>query len=224
MGLIRPPERPLTGVDTMPVLSFHHPALLHAILALGSLQMAKYQGFPETASLKHYHMALRRIAKNVRSPERRTHPATLAATLLLGYFEIWSADHEKWCRHLLGARLIIKEIRFAEMARLAQALKRQKRQQYEQSRTQALYEDPFSEAADPQPPVEEVNPAFLTQITGMPVAYEQQSRVTEKLNSRNSRRRFTDREAETYENLLDLYWWYIKMDVYQSTLGNTKLL
>jgi hypothetical protein len=34
----------------------------------------------------------------------------------------------------------------------------------------------------------------------------------------------TDRDIEQYENVRDLFWWYCKMDVYQSMLGGTKLL
>jgi hypothetical protein len=34
----------------------------------------------------------------------------------------------------------------------------------------------------------------------------------------------TDKDIETYDILRDLFWWYAKMDVYQSMLGGTKLL
>ena len=34
----------------------------------------------------------------------------------------------------------------------------------------------------------------------------------------------TERDVETYEQLRDLYWWYCKMDVYQSFLGGTRPL
>lgn len=34
----------------------------------------------------------------------------------------------------------------------------------------------------------------------------------------------TERDIDQYENVRDLYWWYCKMDVYQSMLGGTKLL
>ncbi|EFY93488.1 C6 finger domain protein, putative [Metarhizium acridum CQMa 102] len=33
----------------------------------------------------------------------------------------------------------------------------------------------------------------------------------------------TDKDIETYDMLRDLFWWYAKMDVYQSMLGGTKL-
>ena len=34
----------------------------------------------------------------------------------------------------------------------------------------------------------------------------------------------TDRDIENYDMLRDLFWWYAKMDVYQSMLGGTELL
>jgi hypothetical protein len=34
----------------------------------------------------------------------------------------------------------------------------------------------------------------------------------------------TDKDLETYDIMRDLFWWYAKMDVYQSILGGTKLL
>jgi len=34
----------------------------------------------------------------------------------------------------------------------------------------------------------------------------------------------TDRDIEHYENVRDLFWWYCKMDVYQSMLAGTRLL
>jgi hypothetical protein len=34
----------------------------------------------------------------------------------------------------------------------------------------------------------------------------------------------TDKEIEKYDIICDLFWWYCKMDVYQSILGGTKLL
>ena len=36
--------------------------------------------------------------------------------------------------------------------------------------------------------------------------------------------RVSDQDAENYDNVRDLFWWYCKMDVYQSMLGGTKLL
>ncbi|KAI0132752.1 hypothetical protein BJ170DRAFT_700503 [Xylariales sp. AK1849] len=121
---------------TFPVLSLTHPALLQAILALGSLQIANLQMIPPTASMRHYHLALRRVARNVGRPSRRTRPSNLAATLLLAYYEVWNSDHEKWSKHLVGARLIIKDVNYPEMMRTMMDIKLRLRHKKEQARQQ----------------------------------------------------------------------------------------
>src|SRR5450432_781995 len=101
----------------MPILALNNQALLHAMLAIGSLHIALLQDTPITASLKHYHIAIRQVAKSVSLPMRRGQPATLAATMLLGWYELMSADHQKWSSHLLGARYLLADIDFAGMTR-----------------------------------------------------------------------------------------------------------
>ncbi|KAB5572394.1 fungal transcriptional regulatory-like protein [Coniochaeta sp. 2T2.1] len=221
---------------TFPIISFNHPALLQAMLALGSLQMAKLQGIPATASMKHYHLSLRRIAKNYQSPTRRTQPATLAATLLLGFYEVWNSDHAKWCKHMWGARAIIREIPFKDMTKAVLGLKRKRRQrlhdllrrQQQQSQGNFGAIDPFSVPMDEdisnvQPDFTDVNTGLISQITGTTVTYEDFGHIYNEDGQRKSARKYTDRDVETYEHLSDLYWWYCKMDVYQSILGATSL-
>ncbi|KAL1883806.1 hypothetical protein VTK73DRAFT_8342 [Phialemonium thermophilum] len=209
---------------TFPILAFNHPALLQAILALGSLQMAKLQGVPPTASMKHYHLSLRRIAKNYQSPQRRTQLATLAATLLLGFYEVWNSDHDKWCKHMWGARAIIKDIPLLEMTRAVVRLKRASRQQRREFLDSQLG-NPFLSQADDIDGTDfsEVDASLVTQLTGRPVAYEEDGHSFAPGQGQFSSR-YTERDLENYEHLSDLYWWYCKMDVYQSILGGTKLL
>jgi hypothetical protein len=223
---------------TFPIISFNHPALQQAILALGSLQMAKLQGFPATASMKHYHLSLRRLAKNYQSPTRRTQPATLAATLLLGFYEVWNGDHGKWCKHMWGARAIIREIPFREMTMAVLALKRRRQQkmrdtllqrQQQQSQSQFPVGDPFGvplpeEHSVPATDLTNINEGLISQLSGRTVSYEDYGHVFGKGGHKKSTRNYTERDIETYENTSDLYWWYCKMDVYQSILGATSLL
>ena len=223
---------------TFPIISFNHPALLQAILALGSLQMAKLQGIPATASMKHYHLSLRRIAKNYQSPTRRTQPATLAATLLLGFYEVWNGDHGKWCKHMWGARAIIREIPLKEMTKAVLGLKRRRQQrlrdlllrrQQQQTRSQFGAADPFDvpvaeEYSAPTADFTDVNPGLISQITGRPVSYEEYGHIYDEDCQKRTTRKYTERDIETYEHISDLYWWYCKMDVYQSILGATSLL
>ena len=60
---------------TMPMLALHHQGLLHAMLALASLHIAKLQKASPTPSLKHYHFALRKVAKSLGNPTKRNNIA-----------------------------------------------------------------------------------------------------------------------------------------------------
>ncbi|KAI0478787.1 hypothetical protein GGR56DRAFT_689771 [Xylariaceae sp. FL0804] len=208
-----------------PIQSLRHPALLQAILAIGSLQIAKLQGVPPTASLKHYHLALRRIAKNVTRPARRAQATNLAATLLLAFYEVWNSDHDKWSRHLLGARWIIKEIPLAEMTSAIMGMKRrQRRREMEQSHMEAFGH--FVPSEEPGPLYKDwdmIDVQFLSSITGRQLSYEDFGMLPEEMGSHGrSSNIYTERDMEKYEQLSDLFWWYCKMDVYQSILGGTR--
>lgn len=67
--------------------------------------------------------------------------------------------------------------------------------------------------------------SLLTRLTGKFVTYDDVGIVTEDDSGyRKKRNKFTEKDMETYEQLSDLFWWYCKMDVYQSILGGTRLL
>ncbi|TDZ65147.1 hypothetical protein CTRI78_v003651 [Colletotrichum trifolii] len=187
---------------TFPILAFNHPALLQAMLALGALQIAKLQQVPPTAAMKHYHLSIRRIAKNVRSVKRRSTPATLAATLLLGYFEVWNSDHTKWCNHLWGARVLIKEIPFRRWTTNILPLKRARRALFKQSAIRQS--DPFYMGHDNthmmSHDLDDLDLDLLGRLTSLHVSYEDEAPTGSY---------YTDRDIEHYEHLRDLYWWYL---------------
>jgi transcription factor-like protein len=221
-------DRPLAGsataanqniwTYTFPVIAFNHPALLQSMLAIGALQISKLQSLPETAALKHYHLAIRRIARNVKSHTRRTQPATIASILLLAYFEVWNSDHTKWSQHLYGARLLLKEVPFRNMTRHIIPLKRAKRALLEQERSRPM--DPFfmgHDGGDTLPhDLDDIDVDFLTRLAGHDVQYENDGPLSASY--------YTDRDIEQYEHLRDLYWWYCKMDVYLGMLSGSKPL
>ncbi|KAH8156502.1 hypothetical protein CIB48_g11747 [Xylaria polymorpha] len=192
-----------------PVMSFSHPALLQAMLALGSLQIAKLQKVPPTASLKHYHLALRRIAKNVARPARRTQTANLAATLILAFYEVWNSDHDKWCRHLLGARWIIREIPLSEMTRAIMGIKMQKRiTEMEQSQTGNFRDYPSTEDSSfLYRDWDLMDVSLLSVIMGHEVSYDDLGMLPEDLSSHpRPKYIYTNKDMERYEQLSDLFW------------------
>ena len=68
-----------------------------------------------------------------------------------------------------------------------------------------------------------LNFGILSQLTGMHVTGEDWGLAEGQLPDA-SVSRVTDKDIEEYEGLRDLFWWYTKMDVYQSMLGGAKLL
>ncbi|KAK5651568.1 hypothetical protein OQA88_11933 [Cercophora sp. LCS_1] len=212
----------MTGPNIFPIIAFSHPALMQAMLALGSLQMAKVQGTPPTAAMKHYHLSLRRVAKNYQSPTKRTQPATLAATLLLGFYEVWNSDHEKWCKHMWGARAIIRELPLREMTREILALKREKRQREMEAQSKHQCDGScFSLHSGMEAGLDDIDLGLISQLTGQAVNYGESGHVLNGSPEKQARR-YTERDIETYESLSDLYWWFCKMDIYQSFLGGTR--
>ncbi|KAK2612581.1 hypothetical protein QQS21_001352 [Conoideocrella luteorostrata] len=198
---------------TFPLLSFHHPGLFHAIMAIASLQIATLQNTPATAALRHYHCSIRRNARNVSTPMRNTKPTTVATTLLLAYFEVWSSDHTKWCNHLLGGRLLFKQIPLRHMSRICLPVKRMRH--FTGQLSAAATFGPRRDPAD-------LDYGLLTTITGNRVAAEDYGLRDGQLLDEKCLWT-TDKDIENYDILRDLFWWYAKMDVYQSMLGGTKL-
>ncbi|KAI7922605.1 hypothetical protein M0657_005508 [Pyricularia oryzae] len=220
-----PKSRQHIWTYTFPIIAFHHPALLQAMLALGSLQMATLQNAPTTASMKHYHLSLRRIAKNYQSPSKRTSPATLAATLLLGFYEVWNSDHEKWCKHLWGARAILKEIPLRSMTEDYLSTRRKMK-----SAAQAAaggypahdgiyYQDlsgDFLDLFDTQ--IDGFNAGFLEQLSGQPVSFGSDGQIIEDSDPTKHQKLMTEKDMEDYKQIVDLNWWYCKMDVMDYSL------
>ncbi|KAM7212329.1 fungal transcriptional regulatory-like protein [Rhypophila decipiens] len=204
-----------------PITSFSHPALMQGMLALGSLQIAKRQGLPPTAAMKHYHLSLRRIAKNYQSHIKRTQPATLAATLLLGFYEVWNSDHEKWCKHMWGARAILREVPLQQMTRDIIALERKKRQQQLLNLGSDHQCDAFCQSIHevPEHDPDWLDLSLISQISGKSATYSDAGYVVDGVQP--STRKYTERDIESYEQYRDLFWWFCKMDVYQSILGAT---
>lgn len=210
---------------TFPTLALNNSALLHAMLAIASLHISKLQGGPITASYKHYALSLRRIAKSVSLPTRRGHPATLAAALLLAFYECWAADHQKWSNHLLGAKQLVKEIDFAGMTRHIKRKKAQKRQEVLE-RQHFAYDNGLEYDFDDQShlrPHDEVDENIVGIIMGRKVSYDEYGQVVDDDRIPGWGKEYTERDLEIYETQRDLFWWYCKQDTYQSILGGGKL-
>ncbi|KAJ5112578.1 hypothetical protein N7532_000623 [Penicillium argentinense] len=228
LGVQVPPAQQGLWTYTLPLKALEHPALLQAILAISSLHIAYLQGVPSTVSLKHYHYALKRIGRAVGLPMRRKQIGTLAATELLAYYEVISADHSKWNSHVAGAAQLIKEIDFAGTTRDLRAYRRginEQRQMMGWSNPQMhLYgfgsdgteDDPFAEKEAT------VDEAFVSSMLGRAIKYDEFGTV-EDGHAFTPRKHFTRKDIEHFRIQCDLYWWFTKQDVFHSLISGEKL-
>ena len=218
----------------LPMRALTHQGLLHAMLALASLHIAKLQQTSSTPSLKHYHYALRRVGKALGNQKKRRDVATLAATQLLGFYEVTTAEHNKWNSHLAGARELIMDIDFARMVKRIEA----HRQQQEQAEARLKHEmqlgitnaywheyaqgvlDDFPSKVDRQ-----LNETLISTIMGWASRYDQHGRITDESDpAPQTEAPLTPLDIENFEIQCELFWWYAKHDIYQSIISGNRLL
>jgi hypothetical protein len=144
--------------------------------------------------------------------------------LLLAFYECWSADHQKWSNHLLGAKQLVREIDFVGMTRYLKNRRALQRLE-EQAKVQQAQMHPFDDSARFSSLVDEVDENLVGMLMGKKVKYDQYGQVIEDFVSKPGwTREYTERDLEIYETQRDLFWWYCKQDVYQSILGGGRLL
>lgn len=215
---------------TIPMLSLSHPPLMHAILALSSLHISKLTKGPTHPSLLHYHLALRRLGKAISNDKHRGHVATLAATLLLGYYETMAAEHDKWSSHIHGAKQLLKEIDFDRVARRVEVLDEEERSKQHNPNLQQEQEQ--------QPELQQQNQPSLLRLRKMrrqQVYDEVDEDFAALLSGGKTRKRslrlgrrgegtFSTKELDMVQLQADMFWWFAKMDCYQSLISGCPLV
>jgi hypothetical protein len=206
---------------------------MHAMLALSSLHIAKLHGESMVPSMKHYHKALQWVAKWVSDPHRRGQVATLAATMLLGYWEVMAAEHNKWNSHLLGARQLIVEIDFVA---LSQRMKARRVSSPMTPQPEGIVSANLQQhakaaidAASPGSEGEYRKTVALTELlmgqkapTQQPTSSRESYASPHTIAASPTQSNF-DQEIEDKVRT-DLFWWFLKQDLYQSILSNNPLL
>jgi hypothetical protein len=210
---------------TLPTMALHNQGLLHAMLALGSLHIARLQRASITPSLKHYAYALKRIHKSVGIPSKRYQVSTLAATLLLGFYELMTADHVKWCAHLIGARQLIVELDYGSLTRTA---KKMKTEQADYDRNLRFFDPHLPIPQRPHQGVfksayEMPDERILSTLIGRKLHYDERGRVVEDFNQQQPSAAPPAIDMSKYEVFQDLYWWYCRQDAYQSIVSGNPL-
>ena len=205
---------------TMPQAALRNQGLLHAMLAMASLHIARLTGASVTPSLSHYAWALKRIHHCVGHKKKRLNITTIAATMLLGFYEIMTADHMKWNMHLAGAKQLFVETDFVGMMQQfclmrEEAVVQERTGQRRRSETQSYLST--HEHLLQMPAVDE---RIVSSFVGKEVRYggDHGQVVTPQLSAPQKL------DLSKFEILKDLYWWYCKQDVYQSIISGNNLL
>ncbi|EXJ81059.1 hypothetical protein A1O3_07347 [Capronia epimyces CBS 606.96] len=213
---------------TIPALALSHPALAHAILALGGLHLAKLTNTSEDPAVKHFTYAVRRVGKLLGLPNRRHEIATLATVLVLGYYEVLSGDHSRWSLHLSGATKLVLEHDYAGTTRHARRMRNSAKARVTQWTTHfALTQENYARVAGiPLSLMDdmdwEVDSALVSRLTGFNVDYDHQAQPTFEPQVRSID--LTEKDIEDFKTKMDLRWWYCKQDVFQSLISGDRLL
>lgn len=210
----------------LPMMALNHQGLLHAMLALSSLHIAKLQNASVTPSYKHYAYAIKRIHHCVGNPKKKLLPTTLAATLLLGFYEVMTADHLKWSSHLAGAKQLIVEIPFRHITR---EMRRKRAEQAAQEDDWGLYfPDQTLQARNPNLTFKDLTPAIdehlVSTLIGRKIDYDDYGHVIDESARPQEDKLPQDLDLTKYEMYQDLFWWYARQDVYQAIVSGNKLL
>ena len=211
---------------TLPTMALGHPPLMHAMLAVGALHIAKLQQTSEGPSIKHFTYALRRVSKLIGLPRRRNEIATLAANLLIGFYEIILADHSKWNIHLAGARILVQEIDFAGMTRKLRRMRSQAKARIARAPMMGG-EDYIRIAGIPETLLPdkdwEIDEELISNFTGFHIRYDHQwqPNAPQQIYADSD---FTTKDVEDYKVRSDLYWWYCKQDIFQGMVSGNRLL
>ncbi|KAH6612134.1 hypothetical protein C7974DRAFT_446068, partial [Boeremia exigua] len=212
----------------LPLKALKNQSLLHAMLALSSLHIARLQGASITPSYKHYAYSLKRLGRLLNHPKRRLSIPTLATALLLAFYEVWTAEHTKWSTHLVGAAQLLTELDFRSLTREARRLRAaqmaEERQFPYQNPGMIIDQRQFDEnlrERDLKP-----NESLVSTIVGKQVDYDDFGMIFEDNGARqdNNARPISNLDLRSYETLQDLYWWYCRHDMWQSCVSGNPLI
>lgn len=211
-----PPSQQGLWTYSLPKAALRNQGLMHAMLALASLHIARLQDATTTPSLQHYEWAIRSIHGDVGHPKRRLRPTTVAASLLLGLYEVWTADHFKWSTHLAGSSQLFIDINFRRIMQSFRIRRQEIVTEYQvmpEDRAELLPEIDALEG------ILNVDENIVSDLVGQSVRHAEQPAM---LPSANNIPRSTVSPAD-FEILRDLYWWYCKQDVYYSIVSGSTL-
>ncbi|KAF1843348.1 uncharacterized protein K460DRAFT_143852 [Cucurbitaria berberidis CBS 394.84] len=223
-----PPAQQGLWTYILPLKALAHQGLLHAMLALASLHIARLQGASITPSYKHYAYSLKRLGRSLSQPKKRLSISTLATSLLLAYYEVWTAEHSKWSTHLVGATQLITELDFRSLTREARRLRAaqtaQERQFPYQNPEMLIDQRQFDRKLKESAMLLDEN--LVSTIVGKTVNYDDFGIILEENGARQETRPNPPGtlDLRSFETLQDLYWYRARHDIYQSIVSGRPLI
>ncbi|KAH5089444.1 hypothetical protein HBH72_229680 [Parastagonospora nodorum] len=223
-----PAEQQSLWTYTLPLKALGNQGLLHAMLALASLQIARLQGASLTPSYKHYAYSLKRLSRSLGHPKKRLSLSTLANSMLLAYYEVWTAEHVKWSTHLVGAAQLLIELDFRSLTREARRLKAAQNaedRQFPYQNSEILIDQKhFNKTLEERAMMPDQN--LVSAIIGKKVNYDDFGMIVEETGARyETKTNLPDKlDLQTFETLQDLYWWYARHDAFQSIVSGNPLI
>jgi hypothetical protein len=130
-----------------------------------------------------------------------------------------AAEHDKWSSHVHGAKHLLKEIDFDRLSRRVEMVEEEERLTGQSSYQPAA---PLSllrlRKMRRQPVVNEVDENLTAYMMG------KAKRKPNPAKRRTTSAPFSRKEIETMQLQEDLFWWFAKMDCYQSVLSGCPLV
>ncbi|KAF1832553.1 hypothetical protein BDW02DRAFT_422751 [Decorospora gaudefroyi] len=223
-----PPAQRGLWTHILPLKALSHQGLLHAMLAFASLHIARLQGASITPSYKHYAYSLKRLMRSLAHPKKRLTISTLATSILLATYEVWTAEHAKWSTHLVGAQRLITELDFRSLTREARRLRAaqtaMERQFPYQNPEMLIDQRQFDKRLNERTLMPDEG--LVSTIVGKQVSYDDFGMVFEDNGARHDKRENIPAKMDlpSFETLQDLYWSYARHDMYQSIVSGHHLM
>ncbi|KAH8709944.1 hypothetical protein GQ44DRAFT_776880 [Phaeosphaeriaceae sp. PMI808] len=213
----------------LPMKALGNQGLLHAMLALASLQIARLQGASLTPSYKHYAYSLKRLSRSLGHQKKRLSLSTLATSLLLAYYEVWTAEHVKWSTHLVGAAQLLTELDFRSLTREARRLKdaqdAEERQFAYQNPEILLDQSYLNQKLNNSAMM--LDESLVSMIVGKKVNYKEFGMVLEENGEMHEKKKTNllyTLDPQSIETFQDLYWWYARHDAFQGIVSGNPLI
>lgn len=199
------------------MMAMRDQGLLHAVLAMSSYHIARTHGAATTPAHKHYTYAIRNIHRSVRPGKRRHEVTTLAATILLAFYEVMTADHRAWNTHLAGAIQLIREVNFVGMTA-----------HIKYCRYQGLLRIRSGIATTRDHLINHIFPQadlnLINNIMGREAFQDKFGHPIEDWPAVYRQTDLTDADIHKYSTLQDLFWYSCRHDVIHALVGANPLM